>query len=132
VRGGNILLKSMWPDSVLAEVPKGYKENVTWRTRCFDAGAEGRGEGGLMPLCLTLVPTAWTREAGQHGPNAYGVYGLPSEKHTVISMCPGGWRVVRYTLVQFDHGRVYSSAEEAAAALKTWIEGREQPTKAEE
>jgi hypothetical protein len=47
-------------------------------------------------------------------------------------MCPGGWRIVRYTLVQFDHGRVYSTAEEAAAALKAWIEGSEQPTKAEE
>ena len=43
-----------------------------------------------MPLSLTLVPTAWTREAGQRQVIEYSVYGLPSEKQTVILMCPGG------------------------------------------
>jgi hypothetical protein len=47
-------------------------------------------------------------------------------------MCPDGWRVVRETLVAFDQGRLYPSAEESAAALKAWIESGEQPTKAKE
>jgi monoamine oxidase len=81
-----------------------------------------------MPLALA----EWTRHAGIAEAVAYCVYGLPSEKRTIIAMRPGGWRVVRNTLVQFDHGRVYSTAEEAASALKAWIEGGEQPTKAEE
>jgi hypothetical protein len=93
---------------------------------------EARGEGGMMPRSLTLVPTAWTREAGQREVIEYGVYGLPSEMRTVILMCPGGWRVIRDPLPEFDQGRLYSSAEEAAAALKVWIEGGEKPTKAEE
>jgi hypothetical protein len=75
-----------------------------------------------MPLSLTLLPIEWMRRAGISEAVAYSVDGLPSERHTVISMCPGGCRIVRYTLVQFDHGRVYSTAEEALAALKAWIE----------
>jgi hypothetical protein len=47
-------------------------------------------------------------------------------------MRPGGWQVVRYTLGEFDQGRIYPSAEEALAGLKAWIEGGEKPTKAEE
>jgi hypothetical protein len=76
-----------------------------------------------MPLMLiTLLPIEWTRHAGIAEAIAYSVYGLPSEKRTIIAMRPGGWRVVRDTLIAFDQGRVYSSAEEAAAALKAWIE----------
>jgi hypothetical protein len=93
---------------------------------------EARGEGGLMPLSLTLLPIEWTRHAGIAEAIAYSVYGAPSEKRTVISMCPGGWRIVRDTLVEFDQGRVYANPEEAAAALKAWIESGAQPTKAEE
>jgi hypothetical protein len=86
-----------------------------------------------MPLSLiTLLPIKWARHAGISEAVAYCVYGLPSERHTVISMCPGGWRIVRYTLVQFDHGRVYSTAEEAASALKAWIEGGKKPPTAED
>ena len=85
-----------------------------------------------MPRSLTLVPTAWTREAGQCQVIEYGVYDLPSEKRTVILMCLGGWRVTRDPLPEFDQGRLYSSAEEAAAALKAWIEGGEKPPKVEE
>ena len=90
------------------------------------------GEEGMMPLSLTLVLTAWTREAGQREVIEYGVYGLPSEKQTVILMCPGGWRVIRGAQPEFDEGKLYPSAEEALAALKAWIEGGEKPTKAEE
>jgi hypothetical protein len=88
---------------------------------------EAGGEGRMMPLSLTLVPTAWTREAGQREVIEYSVYGLPSEKQTVILMCPGGWRVIRDPLPEFDHGKLYPSAEEAAAVLKAWIEGGEKP-----
>ena len=77
-------------------------------------------------------PTAWTREARQREVIEYGVYGLPSETRTAILMCLGGWRVIRDPLPEFDQGRLYSSAEEAAAALKAWIEGGENPPKAEE
>ena len=77
-------------------------------------------------------PTAWTREARQREVIEYGVYGLPSEKQTVILMCPGGWRVIRGAQPEFDEGKLYPSAEEALAALKAWIEGGEKPTKAEE
>ena len=56
----------------------------------------------MMPRSLTLVPTAWTREAGQREVIEYSVYGLPSEKQTVILMCPGGWRVIRDPLPEFD------------------------------
>jgi hypothetical protein len=95
---------------------------------CGEAG----GEEGRMPLSLTLVPTAWTRETGQREVLAYDVYGLPSEKRTVILMCTGGWQVVRDPLPEFDQGRIYPRAEEAAAALKAWIEGGEKPPKVEE
>ena len=90
------------------------------------------GEEGMMPLSLTLVPTAWTQEAGQREVIEYSVYGLPSEKQTIILMCPGGWRVIRDPLPEFDQGRLYPSAEEALAALKAWIEGGEKPPKTEE
>jgi hypothetical protein len=95
---------------------------------------EACDEGGLMPLMLiTLIPIEWTRHAGIGEAIAYSVYGLPSEKRTVISMCVGGgWRVVRNTLLEFDHGRVYPSAEEALAALKAWIEGGKKPPTAED
>jgi hypothetical protein len=83
-----------------------------------------------MPLSLALLPIEWTRYAGIGGAMAYSVCGLPSDRRTIISMRPGGWRIVRDTLVKFDQGRLYSSAEEAAAALKAWIEGGEQPTMA--
>jgi hypothetical protein len=85
-----------------------------------------------MPLSLTQLPIEWMRRAGIAEAIAYSVCGLPSERHTVISICPGGWRIVRDPLPEFDQGKVYSSAEEAAAALRAWIEGGEQPTKAEE
>jgi hypothetical protein len=58
---------------------------------------------------------------------AYNVLGLPSDKRTVISTCPGGWRIVRETLVEFDQVRIYLSAEEALVALKRWTEGGEEP-----
>jgi hypothetical protein len=35
-------------------------------------------------------------------------------------------------LVEFDEGKLYPSAEEAAAALRAWIEERQRPPKAEE
>ena len=73
---------------------------------------------------LTLLPTRWTRHAGAWGePIAYIVEGLPANENVVISMRPGGWRVVRYALVEFDEGKLYPSAEAAASALKAWIEG---------
>ena len=94
---------------------------------------EARGEEGMRPLKLTLLPIRWTRHAGGIGePIAYTVEGLPLNENAVISIRPGGWQVVRYTLEEFDQGRVYSSAEEALAALKEWIEGGKKPTKAEE
>jgi hypothetical protein len=65
-------------------------------------------------------------------PIAYTVEGLPLNENAVISMRPGGWQVVRYTLEEFDQGRIYPSAEEALAGLKAWIQGGEKPTKAEE
>jgi hypothetical protein len=84
-----------------------------------------------MPLILTLLPIRWTRHGGVTGaPIAYSVEGLPANESALITMRPGGWGVVRGTLSEFDQGKLYLSAEEAAAALKTWIEGREQPTKA--
>jgi hypothetical protein len=53
----------------------------------------------MMPLMLiTLLPIEWTRHAGIAEAIAYSVYGLPSEKRTIIAMRPGGWRVVRNTL----------------------------------
>jgi hypothetical protein len=82
-----------------------------------------------MPLMLTLLPIEWTRHAGIGEAIAYSVCGLSSDKRTIISMCPGGWRIVRDTLVEFDQGRLYSSAEEAMAALKGWIEAGESPPK---
>jgi hypothetical protein len=30
-------------------------------------------------------------------------------ENAVISMRPGGWQVVRYTLEEFDQGRIYPS-----------------------
>jgi hypothetical protein len=94
-------------------------------------GKAGGGEG-MMPLSLTLVPTAWTREAGQREAIEYSVYGLQSEKRTVILMCLGGWRVIRDPLPDFDQGKLYPSPEIALAALKAWIEGGENPKKPEE
>jgi hypothetical protein len=41
----------------------------------------------------------------------------------MIFMRPGGWRVIRSDLGQFDQRRLYVTAEEAAAALKGYIEG---------
>ena len=94
---------------------------------------EARSEEGMMPLKLALLPIRWTRHRGGLGePIAYTVEGLPLNENAVISIRPGGWQVVRYTLEEFDQGRIYSSAEEALAALKAWIEGGEKPTKAEE
>jgi len=94
---------------------------------------ESCGEGEAMPLMLiTLLPIEWTRHDGIAEAIAYSVYGLPSEKRTIIAMRPGGWRVVRNTLLEFDHGRVYPSAEEALAALKAWIEGGKTPPTAED
>jgi hypothetical protein len=83
-------------------------------------------------LKLTLVPISWTRDSTPREAIAYSVYGLPSEKQTIISMRPGGWRVVRAALPEFDQGKLYPSAEEALAALKSWIEGGEKPTRTEE
>ena len=83
-----------------------------------------------MPLTFTLLPIEWTRHSGIAEAIVYSLEGLPPEKRTVISMRPGGWRVVRETLVEFDQGRLYSSADEAAAALKGWIDGGEQTPKA--
>jgi hypothetical protein len=88
-------------------------------------------KGEVMPLNLTLLPIRWTWYGGATGaPIAYSVEGLPANENAVIAMRPGGWRLVRGTLSEFDQGRLYSSAEEAAAALKAWIEGGEQTTKA--
>jgi hypothetical protein len=82
---------------------------------------------------LTLLPIRWTRHAGNwEEPIAYIVEGLPATEDVVISMRPGGWRVVRYALAEFDEGKLYPNAEEAAAALKAWIERDERPPKAEE
>jgi hypothetical protein len=64
-----------------------------------------------MPLTFTLLPIGWTRHSGIAEAIVYSVEGLPP-------------------LVEFDQGRLYSSTDEAAAALKAWIEGGEQPTKA--
>jgi hypothetical protein len=80
---------------------------------------------------LTLLPIEWTRQAGSREAIAYKVCGLPADNRTIISMRPGGWRIVRDTLVEFDQGRLYSSAEEAMVALKGWIEGGEKAPKAE-
>jgi hypothetical protein len=85
-----------------------------------------------MPLRLTLVPISWTRDSASREVIAYSVYGLPSEKQTVISIRQGGWRVVRGTLPEFDQGKLYPSPEEALAALKAWTEGGEKPTRSEE
>jgi hypothetical protein len=41
----------------------------------------------------------------------------------MIIMRPGGWRVIRSDLGEFDQRRLYVTAEEAAAALKAFIEG---------
>ena len=83
-----------------------------------------------MPLSLTLLPIKWARRGGAWGePIAYSVYGLPGRERAVVSIAPGGWQVVREKLSEFDQGRLYPSAEEAAAALKAWIEGGKQPTK---
>jgi hypothetical protein len=71
-----------------------------------------------MPLDLTLLPIERTRHAGIGEALVYSVCGLPSDKRVVISMRPGGWRIVRNTLVEFDQGALYSSAEEAVEALK--------------
>jgi hypothetical protein len=88
---------------------------------------EARDGEGMAPLNLTLVPTAWTREAGQREVIEYSVHGLPSEKRTVILMCLGGWRVIRDPLPDFDQGKLYPSPEIALAALKAWIEVGEKP-----
>ena len=94
---------------------------------------EARGEEGMKPLKLALLPIRWTRHRGGLGePIAYTVEGLPLNENAVISMRPGGWQVVRYTLEEFDQGTIYPSAEEALAALKAWIEGGENPPKTEE
>jgi hypothetical protein len=94
---------------------------------------EARSEGRMRPMNLTLLPIRWTRHAGGIGePIAYTVDGLPLNENAVISMRPGGWQVVRYTLEEFDQGTSYPSAEEALAALKAWIEGGENPPKTEE
>jgi hypothetical protein len=83
-----------------------------------------------MPLSLTLLPIRWTRHDGVTGaPIAYSVEGLPGNGNAVIAMRPGGWRVVRNVQIEFDQGRLYSSAEEATAVLRAWIEGGgENPT----
>lgn len=80
-----------------------------------------------MPLILTLVPIEWSCEAGQREAIAYSVWGLPAHKKTVITLRSGGWRIVRDAVVEFDQGKLYPSAEEAATALKVWIEGGEKP-----
>jgi hypothetical protein len=86
-----------------------------------------------MPLMLTLVPIRRRRHAGAwEEPIAYIVEGLPATENAVIFVRPSGWRVVRYALVEFDEGKLYPSAEEAAAALRAWIEERERPPKVEE
>ena len=92
---------------------------------------EARGDRGLMRLMLiTVLPIEWTRHACIAEAMVYSVEGLRSERRTLICMRPGGWRIIRETLVEFDQGRLYSSADEAAAALKAWIEGGDQTTKA--
>jgi hypothetical protein len=83
-------------------------------------------------MVITLLPIEWTRHAGIPEAIVYRVEGLRSERRTVICMRPGGWRIVRDALVEFDQGKLYASAEEAAAALKGWIESGDQPTRAEE
>ena len=80
-----------------------------------------------MPLMLTLLPIEWTRHAGIGEAIAYSVCGLPPDNRAVISMCPGGWRIVRDALVEFDQRRLYASAEEALVDLKGWLEGGEMP-----
>jgi hypothetical protein len=82
---------------------------------------------------LTLLPIRWTRHVGVWGePITYIVEGLPANESAVISMRPRGWQVVRYALVEFDEGKLYASAEEALAALKSWIECGEKRTRTEE
>jgi hypothetical protein len=76
-----------------------------------------------MPMRLTLLPIAWTQEAGRHEAIAYSVEGLPAKQRAVVSSVPGGWRVVRDTLTEFDQEKPYPTAGRAAQALRTWIEG---------
>ena len=77
-------------------------------------------------MILTLLPISWMlgrpvsvepREA-----IAYRIVGLPANEMAVIAIAAGGWRVVRETLTDFDQSQRYPMAEEAAAALKAWIE----------
>lgn len=88
-----------------------------------------------MSLMLTLVPIAWAPADSSGDPPEvliYTVEGLPANENAVISMRPGGWRVVRNALIGFDQRRLYASAEEASAALKAWIERGGQSTRAGE
>jgi hypothetical protein len=74
-----------------------------------------------MPTRLTLLPIAWTLQEGQREAIAYSVEGLPGRRAT-ISSGPGGWRVVVDSLSNFDQEKRFSTAEQAADALKAWIE----------
>jgi hypothetical protein len=84
----------------------------------------------MMALVLTLLPIRWAGYDGTGKPTAYSVEGLPANETAIVLLRPGGWRVVQSMLPEFDQGKLYPSAEEAAAALKSWIAGGE--PKAEE
>ena len=88
-----------------------------------EGSAEKILEGGLMPLCLTLLPIEWTQEAGRRKAIAHSVEDLPAKARVVVSSLPGGWRVVRNTLTEFDQEKRCPTAGQAAEALRTWIEG---------
>jgi hypothetical protein len=78
-------------------------------------------------MTLTLLPVSWSRAVAvfpqQPEPIVYCVEGLPANERAVISMVPGGWRVVLDSLSNFDQEKKFSTADQAADALKSWIEG---------
>ena len=78
---------------------------------------------------LTLLPISWSRAVAvppqPSEPIVYSVEGLPANEGAVISMVPGGWRLVRDALTEFDQTKRYPTVEAAAAALKAFIECRQ-------
>ena len=75
---------------------------------------------------LTSVPIAWSRIVGKMEPICYSVEGLPVGERAVISMAPGGWRLVTELFSETEGQVLYASPTEALEALAASMEAKQQ------
>jgi hypothetical protein len=78
-------------------------------------------------MILTLLPIEWTRQTASVNlpPEAiaYAIAGLPEQRGVVISLAPGGWRVVHeFFKAAMDREARYPTPEQALAALRAFID----------